>query len=56
METKNITIRMPLDLWKRLCDLKRDGKINSIQEMAIEAMYEDAQRHEAGENEECTGS
>ncbi len=35
-ETKSITIRIPVGLWKRLCLARIDEKIKSIQEAAIE--------------------
>lgn len=37
-EIKVTTIRLPLDLWKRLRDLQTEGRIESIQQVAIDAI------------------
>ena len=37
-EYKILTIRIPLDLWKRLRRAQEDGKVRSIQDAAIRGM------------------
>jgi len=36
--TKNLTIRLPLDLWKKLRNLQTEGKIKSIQRAVIDGL------------------
>jgi hypothetical protein len=40
MKTKNLTIRIPLNLWKKLMLLKINGKIDSIQQIVIAKLKE----------------
>ena len=35
---KILTIRIPIEIWKRLRDLQTNGKIKSIQQAAIEGL------------------
>jgi hypothetical protein len=44
--TKNMTIRFPLPLWKRLKMLEIDGKIKSIHAITLEAVEKEAARLE----------
>ena len=39
-KTKNLTIRLPYNLWKKLMLLKIDGEINSIQNIIIKKLKE----------------
>lgn len=36
--TKNMTIRIPIEIWKKLRNLQTDGKIKSIHNAVIEGL------------------
>ena len=38
MEQKRVTIRIPLETWKALRNLQTEGKIESIQQVAVSSM------------------
>jgi len=38
VETKRMTVRIPIDLWKKIRRLEEAGKINSIQDAVIKGL------------------
>ncbi len=38
-ETRNVNCNIPVKLWERLMDLKRDRKIKTIKQGIIEALH-----------------